>query len=318
MNWSAVFGIGLFVTGMQLALPTALAAVGECFSENAGTLNLGLEGMMLSGALASFIGDYYTGSAAVGVIAGIGAGVLMGVVMAFLSVWLKTEQVINGIALVLFASGLTAFIYDRLFSVGTSPVLTPLHDLRVPGLASIPWLGPVFFDQNGLFYIALVLALGVWGLLYRTRFGLSTRAVGEKPAAADAAAIHVDRTRTVALLICGAFAGLGGAVLIVGDIGLFQDNITNGRGFVAVALVIFGRWNPLLVLLGAFMFGLVDALQLRIQTLSGGTSSAVPYEFFQALPYLLTLAVMVTATVVAKRSAQPSALGVPYLKEVSD
>ena len=187
----------------------------------------------------------------------------------------------------------------------------------MPGLASIPWIGKVLFDQNGLFYISLVLALSVWVLLYYTRFGLRVRAVGERPTAADAAAIHVDRVRTLALLFCGAFAGLGGAVLAVGDVGLFTINIVAGRGWVAIALVIFGRWNPMLVLLGALMFGVTDALQLRIQTLSGGTNSAVPYELFQALPYILTLVVMVVATVVAKRSAQPGALGTPFLKEVT-
>jgi simple sugar transport system permease protein len=317
MNWSAVFGVGLLVTGLQLAMPTALAAVGEAFSERAGTLNLSLEGVMLWGALGAFLADYYTGSAAVGVLAGIGGGVLLSAVMAGLSVGLKTDQVVNGIVLVIFAQGVTAFVYDRLFSVGSQPQLTPLRNLRVPGLAAIPWLGPALFDQNGLFYISFVLALSVWVLLYMTRFGLRVRAVGERPAAADAAAIHVDRVRMLALFLCGAFGGLGGAVLAI-DIGLFSDGIIAGRGWVAIALVIFGRWNPLLVLLGALMFGLTDALQLRIQTFSGGTNSPVPYELFQALPYVLTLVVMVTATVVAKRSAQPAALGTPYLKEVTD
>jgi simple sugar transport system permease protein len=318
VNWSAVFGIGLLATGLQLAMPTALAAVGEAFSERAGTLNLGLEGVMLWGALGAFVADYYTGSAALGVLAGIGGGVLLCAVMAVLSVGLKTDQVINGIVLVIFATGVAAFVYERLFSVGSQPQLRPLHDLRVPALASIPWIGKVLFDQNGLFYISLVLALSVWVLLYYTRFGLRVRAVGERPAAADAAAINVDRVRTLALLFCGAFAGLGGAVLAVGDVGLFTINIVAGRGWVAIALVIFGRWNPMLVLLGALMFGVTDALQLRIQTLGGGTNSAVPYELFQALPYILTLVVMVVATVVAKRSAQPGALGTPFLKEVTD
>jgi simple sugar transport system permease protein len=317
VNWSAVFGIGLFVTGLQLAMPTALAAVGEAFSERAGTLNLGLEGVMLWGALGAFVGDYYTASAAVGVLVGIAGGVLLCALMAVLSVTLKTDQVINGIVLVIFAEGVTAFVYEHLFSVGSQPQLTPLHNLRVPGLASVPWVGPVLFDQNGLFYISIVLALSVWVLLYQTRFGLRVRAVGERPEAADAGAIHVDRVRVLALLVCGAFGGLGGAVLAI-DIGLFSDTITAGRGWVAIALVIFGRWNPLLVLFGALMFGITDALQLRIQTFSGGTNSAVPYEFFQALPYLLTLVVMVTATIVARRSAQPAALGTPFLKEVTD
>lgn len=318
MNWSALIGIGLFTSGMQLAMPTALAAVGEAFSERAGVLNLGLEGMMLGAALSAFVGEYFTGSPAIGVLAGIVIGVLLAAVKAFLSVSLKTDQVINGIVLVIFAQGTTAFAYERIFGrLKTSPQVPPLHTIRIPGLASIPGLGPVLFQQNALFYISLLTVVGVWLLLFRTKFGLTGRAVGESPIAADSVGISVARTRWLALLVCGAMAGFGGAVLIVGDINLFGLNVTAGRGWVAIALVIFGRWNPLIVFGGALLFGLTDALQLRIQAVSGGTHAVVPYELFQALPYLLTLAVMVAATVASKRSAQPSALGVPFRKGVT-
>ncbi len=317
MNWSTILGLGLFVSGLQLAMPTALAAVGEAFSERAGVLNLGLEGMMLAGALAAFSADYYSGDAAVGVLAGVGVGLAFGALKAFLSVTLKTEQVINGIVIVIFAQGVTAFAYERMFgSGGTQPEIPTLHALRVPGLASIPWLGPVLFDQNALFYLSLGLVAGVWLLLEKTKLGLQVRAVGESPAAADSVAVHVDRVRFAALLVCGAMAGFAGAVLVIGDINLFGTNVTAGRGWVAIALVIFGRWRPLIVFGGALAFGITDALQLRIQAASGGSNSAVPYEVFQALPYVLTLVVMVVATVAAKRSAQPAALGIPFRKEV--
>ena len=317
MDWSTIIGISLFASGLQLAMPTALAAVGEAFSERAGVLNLGLEGMLLGGALASFAADYYSHSAAVGVVAGVAVGMLLGALKAFLSVTLKTEQVINGIVIVIFVQGVSAFAYERLFgSGGTQPEIPSLHTVRIPGLASIPWVGPVLFEQNVLLYISLVLVPAVWLLLQRTQFGLRVRAVGESPAAADSVAVHVDRTRWLALLVCGAMAGFGGAVLVIGDVSLFGTNVTAGRGWVAVALVIFGRWNPLIVFGGALLFGLTDALQLRIQAASGGSNSAVPYEVFQALPYVLTLAVMVIATVAAKRNAQPAALGVPFRKEV--
>lgn len=319
MDVASVVGVGLFRSGVQLAMPTALAAVGEAFSERAGVLNLGLEGMLLSGALAAFVGEYFTGSPAVGVLAGVAAGVLLAALKAFLSVYLKTEQVINGIAIVIFAQGITAFTYERLFrGLATSPQLPPLHTLAIPGLASIPGVGTVLFDQNVLFYISLVVVVGVWLLLFRTKFGLTVRAVGESPIAADSVGIRVDRVRWLALLVCGAMAGLGGGVLIVGDINLFGLNVTAGRGWVAIALVIFGRWNPFVVFGGALLFGLTDALQLRIQAVSGGTHAVVPYEFFQALPYLLALTVMVAATVASKRSAQPSALGIPFRKGVTD
>ena len=319
MDWSAIIGIGLFASGLQLAMPTALAAVGETISERAGVLNLGLEGMLLAAAFASFVGAYYTSSATAGVAAGVATGMTLGLLMAFLSVSLKTDQVINGIVIVIFAQGLTAFAYERIFGhLSVPPELEPLPTLAVPGLSAIPWVGPVLFNQNALFYISVAVALGAWPLIFRTRFGLTIRAVGEMPAAADAAAVRVARVRVIALLLCGALAGLGGAVLIVGDINLFGLNVTAGRGWVAVALVIFGRWNPLVVFGGALAFGLIDALQFRIQAVSGGTNASVPYEVFQALPYLLTLVVMVWATVASKRSAQPAALGVPFRKGVSE
>jgi simple sugar transport system permease protein len=319
MDWSSIITVSLFAAGLRLAVPTALAAVGECFCERAGVLNLGLEGMMLSGALASFLGAYYSHSLVVGVFTGVGAGLVVGAVKAFLSVTLKTDQVINGIAIVIFAQGITAFTYEKIFSLSSkSPQVAPLHAVEIPVLGSIPWVGPVLFNQNVLIYVSLLLALSVWVLLYRTRFGLYVRAVGENPAAGDAAAVHVDRVRWLAVLVCGALAGLGGAVLIVGEIGIFTLNVTAGRGWVAIALVIFGRWNPILVLGGALLFGFTDALQLRIQASSGGTESGVPYELFQALPYLITLVVMVAATMWSRRDAQPSALGLGFVKEVRD
>jgi simple sugar transport system permease protein len=315
VNWSGVIGIGLFVSGLQLAMPTALAAVGEAFSERAGVLNLGLEGMMLCSALGAFTAEYYAHSAAAGVFAGVAAGVAVGALKAFLSVTLKTEQVVNGIAIVIFAQGITAFAYEKLFaSTSTQPEVPSLSNVRIPGLASIPWLGPVLFDQNVLFYVSLLLVPSVWLLLMKTKFGLSVRAVGETPAAADSVAVRVDRVRWLALLVCGAMAGFGGAVLIVGDVNLFGTNVTAGRGWVALALVIFGRWNPLLVFGGAVAFGILDALQLSIQAASGGSNSGVPFEVFQALPYVLTLTVMVATTIAARRNAQPAALGVPYRK----
>jgi simple sugar transport system permease protein len=272
---------------------------------------------MLCAALAAFSVAYYAEDATAGVFAGVAIGMLVAALMAFLSVTLKTEQVINGIVIVIFAQGITAFAYERLFgSVQTQPEIPALDTLAIPGLSSIPWVGPVLFDQNILFYVSLALVAGVWLLLMHTKFGLSVRAVGEHPAAADSVAVRVDRIRWLALLVCGAMAGFGGAVLIIGDVNLFGTNVTAGRGWVALALVIFGRWNPLLVFGGALAFGILDALQLRIQAASGGTNAAVPFEVFQALPYVLTLAVMVATTMAARRSAQPAALGTPYRKEV--
>lgn len=318
MNWAAIFGVGLFSSGLQLAMPTALAAAGETFSQRAGNLNLGLEGMMLVGAFASFVGAFYGGGPVVGVACGVGAGVLLAALMAFLSVRLKTDQVINGIAIVIFAQGITAFAFEKSFGLsGSTPQLSPLRTLHVPVLDSIPWVGKVLFQQNALFYFSIAMIGLVALALQYTRLGLSVRAVGENPSAGDAAGISVDRVRWIAFLLGGAFAGLGGAVLIVGQVNVFILNITAGRGWVAVALVIFGRWRPSLVVLGTLAFGILDALQLRIQSSSGGTNSGIPYEAFQALPYVLTLAVMIAATVLSRREAQPAALGIPFEKEVT-
>lgn len=272
---------------------------------------------MLSGAMGAFLGAYYTDSPVVGALCGVTVGVLVGALMAFLSVTLKTEQVINGIAIVLFAQGITAFLFEKLFGGSEQPTIPDIPDLKIPLLGDIPGVGKVLFDQNALLYASGVIAVGVWLLLMRTRFGLSIRAVGESPQAADAAAVNVSRIRWRALLICGGMAGLGGTVLVIGNLNLFQPNVTAGRGWVAIALVIFGRWNPLLVFGGTFLFGFTDALQVQVRAVSGGTSTDVPYELFQALPYLITLAVLVIATVFARRSAQPSALGIPFRKEAS-
>jgi general nucleoside transport system permease protein len=323
MDWGAILGPSalpsLLNAGIRLATPTALAAVGETFCERAGVLNLGLEGMMLMGALGSFLGAHYTGNPWVGVLAGMAAGVALAALKALLSVTLKTEQVINGIAVVLVAQGFTSFVYGKLFGVTSSPPRirgTPV--VRVPGLSEIPGIGAVLFEQNILVYVSLALVLGVWWMLFRSRFGLSIRAVGESPGASDAAAVSVDRMRWLAVLFCGAMAGLGGAVLVVAQLQLFANNVTAGRGWVAIALVILGRWNPLLVLGGAFLFGLTDALQLRVQAAGGGLNAAVPYELFQALPYVVTLVVMTVSAVRARRDAKPAALGVPFVKEVRD
>jgi ABC-type uncharacterized transport system permease subunit len=237
--------------------------------------------------------------------------------MAFLSVTLRTEQIINGIAIVLVAQGVTLFTFEKLFGGGEQPTVAGIPDVDVPLLHSIPGVGPVLFEQNVLFYISVAVALGVCLLLARTRFGLSVRAVGESPAAAEAMAVSVARTRWLALFVCGGMAGLGGAVLVLGQLNVFEEDVSGGRGWIAIALVIFGRWNPLVVLGGAFLFGFTDALQIRVQAVSGGIASTVPTEIFGALPYVVTLVVMVAATVWAGRDAQPSALGIPFRKGVN-
>jgi ABC-type uncharacterized transport system permease subunit len=322
VDWGAVFGAAAIIpwlnAGVRLAMPTAVAAAGETFGERAGVLNLGLEGMMIAGTLASFLAAYYLHNDWVGVLAGLLAGLLLAGIMGIFSIKLKTEQVVNGIAIVLFATAICSFIYAQIFGVTASPPrIRPLPTERLPLLGRIPGLGSVLFNQNVLVYLAVVLIALIWFVLFRTRLGLSVRAVGETPSAADTAGVNVDRTRWIALLVSGGMSGLGGAILVIAQLGFYADGITAGRGWIAIALVYFSRWNPVAALGGAMVFGVTDALQLRIQAAGGGYNTGVPFEVFQALPYLVTIFVMVLSARRARRDAQPAALGAPYLKEVS-
>jgi len=322
VDWGAVFGASAIIpwlnSGVRLAMPTAVAAAGETFGERAGVLNLGLEGMMLMGALVSFLAAYYSHSPWVGVLAGPATGAALAAIMGIFSIKLKTEQVVNGIAMVLFATGFSSFVYQDIFGVTAAPPrIRLLPTVKLPLLGSIPGIGTILFNQNVLVYISVILIALIWFVLFRTRLGLSVRAVGETPTAADTAGVGVERIRWIALLVSGAMAGLGGGVLVIAQLGFFADGLTAGRGWIAIALVYFSRWNPAWALAGAALFGVTDALQLRIQAASGGQRTIVPFEFFQALPYLVTIFVMVLSALRARRSAQPAALGTAYVKEAS-
>lgn len=309
------FLIPLLSTAFVLSIPVGLAAVGECICQRTGVLNLGVEGMMLMGALTAFLGAFYFDSSWIGVFTGVAGGVSLGILMGVLCISIKAEQVVSGIVVVLLSLGLTSYLYGSLFHVGTTPPriegLLPLH---IPLLSNVPVIGPILFQQTSLVYLSLALIVLLSWMLERTSLGLALQAVGEKPEAGDAAGLSVDGLRWSGILISSAMAGLGGAVLIIAQLHLFADNITAGRGWIAIALVIFGRWKPLWVFAGALLFGVVDAVQLKIQVMAGGIDSVVPFELFQALPYIVTLVVLVLSAIRARRSAQPSALGIPFLK----
>lgn len=322
MDWGAVFGASAIIpwlnSGVRLAMPTAVAAAGETFGERAGVLNLGLEGMMLIGAMVSFLAAYYSGNTWLGVLAGPAAGATLAAIMGIFTIKLKTEQVVNGIAIVLFATGFTSFVFAEIFGVTAAPPrIGLLPTVKLPLLGSIPGIGTILFNQNVLVYISVLLIALIWFVLFRTRLGLSVRAVGETPTAADTAGVSVEGIRWLALLVSGAMAGLGGGLLVIAQLGFFADGVTGGRGWIAIALVYFSRWNPAWALAGAMLFGVTDALQLRIQAASGGQRAVVPFEVFQALPYLVTILVMVLSALRARRVSQPAALGTPYVKEVT-
>jgi ABC-type uncharacterized transport system permease subunit len=320
MDWETVFGAGAIIpwlnAGIRLAMPTACAAAGESFAERAGVLNLGLEGMMLGGALASFLVSLETGNTWIGFVSAPAVGAVMALAMGLFTIKLKAEQVVTGITLVLFASSVTSFLYQELFEIQVAPPrIERLPVVEIPILADIPFLGPILFTQNVLVYVAVAMIVGVWFLLFRTRFGLAARAVGESPGAADTNGVSVDRVRMLSLVISGAMAGVGGGLLVIAQLGFYQDQVTAGRGWIAIALVYFSRWNPIWALGGALLFGVVDSLQLRIQAAGGGFHNPIPFEVFQALPYLVTLGVLILAARRQRRVGQPAALGIPYEKE---
>ena len=249
---------------VRLAVPLLLAATGEIVSERSGVLNLGLEGMMLSGAFAGYWAAEGSGSLTAGVVAAVGAGVLGGFLMAAVAIGLRGDQVVVGIGLNILALGVTNYALERLFPEGSLPI-DRLDPIALPLLSEIPGIGGALFEQNLLGYGSFLL-IGVTALvLGRTGLGLTIRATGQNPTAASAAGVSPLRTQWAATMIAGAFAGLAGAYLSVGSVGVFREAMTSGRGFIAIAILVFGRWRPSGVLAGALLFGAADALQLRLQ-----------------------------------------------------
>jgi simple sugar transport system permease protein len=319
MLWEQIFTVTFFIAlctaGIRLAVPVLLSVLGEIITERAGVMNLGLEGIMLVGGLSGFVVANSVEQATnlpdlaawLGLLAGLLAGAVMGLLMAVLTVTFRTDQVVAGVTLVLLGQGLTAFLYRKQFSALGARV-TGLDTWQLPLLSKIPVLGDILFTHNAIVYLTALLVAACWFGLFRTNWGLRVRAVGENPAAADTSGINVQWIRYSCVVLGSALAGLGGAVLTVVQLKLFIEGITAGRGWIAVALVVFSRWQPLWALVGALLFGMADAFQFRIQALG---SQQTPYEFFLMLPYALTLAVLLLGT---GRNSAPAALGIPYVK----
>lgn len=302
---SAELLTALVASTITMAVPLLLAALGELIAERAGVLNIGLEGMLLGGAFAALAVTLLSGSSALGVAAavlvGMGLGGLLGL---FVAVW-NANQVVAGTALNLLAAGLTGVAYRAIFGVtGAALTVAGAPRLTVPGLATLPVIGPLF-DQTLLGYAAFALVPLIWLFLARTLAGVRVRMVGENPWAAETQGVAVRRVRIAALLACGALAASGGAFLSIAYANTFVEGMSAGRGFIALAIVIVGRRQPLGVLLAALCFGLATALQFHFQALG----LAVPFQFFLILPYVLTL--LVLAGFVG-RSPAPAALGQPY------
>ncbi len=258
------FDTNWLASALILTTPILLAATGELISERAGVLNVGLEGMMLAGAFFSYYVEWKSGSLAAGVFAGIAAGMAFGAVMALLSIEAGADQIVSGVGINLAAIGLTSYLFDQIFGNLAQIVLPTMGPVAIPGLSDIPDLGPALFDRDLVLYLAFLLVPATWVLLYHTKWGLAIRASGELPAAADTAGISVRRVRWAGVLAASALAGLAGAHLAVVEVGIFHQEMTAGRGFLALVAVIFGRWRPLGVLGACFALGGTDALQLRL------------------------------------------------------
>jgi ABC-type uncharacterized transport system permease subunit len=294
---------------VRLGVPLALAAMGEAITERSGVINIGLEGSLIAGALGAALGALAFGSAGLGVVAGAGAGFAVALVFAAFCVGLGTDQIITGTAITLGGLGLTGAIYQARFgATGTALTLPTLAPAPLPLVSDIPWVGSALFAQAPTAYLAYALAPLLWYFLFRTEWGLELRAVGEQPDAAQAAGVRVRWVRFWATAFGGALAGIAGAHLALAHAGTFAENMSAGRGFIAIAVVVLGRWNPVLVLLAALLFGAASAFQFLLQAVG----IDLPYQLFLAFPYLLTLAALAGWV---GRSRAPAALALPWPKE---
>jgi ABC-type uncharacterized transport system permease subunit len=276
---------GFLAAAVRVATPLLLAAIGETVTERAGVINLGIEGMMLAGALAAALGASAEGPWA-GLAAGVGAGAVLAALFAAVVVGARGDQIITGTAITLGAIGLTGMIYRQAYgAVGAGLDLPTLSPMPLPGLRHLPVLGAALFDQPVPTYLAMLSLPIAWWALFRTRPGLMLRAAGESEPMARAAGVRTGRVRVVATLIGGGFAGLAGATLVLAQVGTFAEKMTAGRGFIAIAIVVLGRWHPAGVGLAALLFGAATALQYLFQTLGWN----VPYQLFLMLPHGLTL-----------------------------
>ncbi len=307
----------LFASAVRMATPIALAAIGGTISERSGIVNIALEGMMLFGAFMAVVGTTFTGSPWLGLVIALLSGMALALVHAFASITLRTDQVVSGTAINILALGLTGFLMEVIFMrPGTTdpvPRLTPIFDFAGPTDGVIgtmwTWINAIVFGYTPIVYIAIIIAIvGQWAL-FNTRWGLRLRALGEHPRAADTVGISVIRGRYSAVIVSGALGGLAGANLTLEQVGSFTEGMTNGRGFIALAANIFGRWTPAGSYLASLLFGFADALQIKLQLLRDVVR--IPSQFFLMLPYVLT--VIVLAGVVG-RAVAPAAVGKPYEK----
>ncbi len=285
MSEWVVVGGAFGAAAVRVATPLLLAALGETVTERSGVINLGIEGAMLTGALAAAIGSTL-GGPWVGVLAGAGAGLVVAAIFAAVAVGAGADQIIAGTAITLGAVGVTGGAYRQFYGpAGPGLSIPTLGAVEIPGLSAIPVLGPALFDHSLLTYAALLAVPIIWWLLFRTRWGLGLRAAGESAEGARVAGVRVSLTRAMATMLGGVLSGLAGASLVLAQVGTFAERMTAGRGFVALAIVVLGRWHPVGVLAAAALFGAATALQYVFQAMG----LDLPYQMFLMFPYVLTL-----------------------------
>lgn len=301
--------ISVLAATIRIATPVLLAALGELVAERAGVYNMGVEGMMLTGAFTAYLAAAATGSLGVGLLAAMLTGGLMSLLFAFLVITLGVEQIVTGLAINLLGSGLSVFWLRAAFAdAAQTPTIQLFDTLPLPFLANIPWLGPILFQQKLLTYLALLAVPAVWFFLFRTRPGLDLRCCGENPRALDIKGLSVAARQYGAVVFGGVMAGLGGAFLTLASSARFVPEITNGRGWLAIVIVIAGMWRPVPVLLATLAFSFLDALQLQIQ----GIGIAVPYQLLLAAPYAFAI---IALAVRRSHSGAPERLGIPYRRD---
>jgi simple sugar transport system permease protein len=292
---------------LRMAAPLTFAAVGETWSERSGVINIGLEGLMLIGAITGYAVAWATGSLWVGIGAAALAAGFFGFLFAIVTVSLGANQIVAGAALNLIGLGLSSYLYRALFSTVSDRAIVPMGAIDIPFLSNIPFVGPILFQQNALVYLAIAVALGSAWVMNRTMVGLAIRSVGEHPKATATAGLSVIRLRYGAVIVGGLLAGIGGAYLSVAYANQFVENMVAGRGFIALAIVVFGRWTPVGALLASLLFGFTFALQLRLQA----QDLQIAYQFLQILPYVATILIMI---LLRGQTAQPRAMGVPFVE----
>ena len=295
--------VGILAAGIRLATPYLYASLGETFGQKSGVLNLGVEGIMLLGAFAAFYTTFITENPWLGLLAAIIVGAIMGLAVAVINVTLKAQQGISGIGVYLFGLGMSELLFQKTFD--NVEIVSGFSSVYIPILSDIPIIGEIFFQQNLLVYVAYIMVPVSWFVLSKTTLGLKIRAVGENPEAADTLGVSVSGVRYFTEIFGGMMSGIAGASISIALLNVFQQNLTSGLGFIAVALVYFGGWRPFGVLIGSLIFSMVNALQLWVQVLN----IPIPSDIAIMMPYVLTILALVIAV---QRVRPPSALTKPY------